>query len=613
MTFKCKMCGGEMIFEKGSEIAECPYCGTKQTLPKLQDEKIATLYERANYYRRNNEFDKAIGIFEHILNEDTTDAEAYWSLVLCRYGVEYVEDPATKKQVPTVHRAQFASIFNDEDYKKAIELASEEQKSIYEIEAKVIDDIQKNILTVSQKEEPFDVFICYKETDDNGNRTQDSVIANDLYCKLTAEGFKVFFARITLEDKLGSAYEPYIFAALNSAKVMVVLGTKPEHFHAVWVRNEWSRFLDLIKKGEDKVLIPAYKDMDAYSLPDEFAYLQSQDMSKIGFLQDLIHGIQKITKPSATNKSTLQTSNATTMSASNILKNKWMLGIIALMIILIGGIFVYVLFNNKPSADEFNDPSSPLLSSSSPSLNENLIQTKYFDLSVPDSWIGNYHVEMTAGSGYDTLTNEFEYIVSVYEKSGYIRNGMGRLFDIVLTTDRDYDAFADGGIIGGIIMDREYYIFTRYPTDSQFDLDNKEIYTEMSADVEKVINSISSEKNTVKLYSEETDEAVLDELSDSTKDTSSGIWVNGFEYDDCFEKEITIIKKTDTTVTFNIFFYRIWSADDVVANIKDNKAYFVTEDGVEGYLAFYEDKLEMTITKSSAEWEKIGTLKFVKN
>ncbi|MBQ7036648.1 MAG: TIR domain-containing protein, partial [Clostridia bacterium] len=94
--------------------------------------------------------------------------------------------------------------------------------------------------------------------------------------------------------KLGSAYEPYIFAALNSSKVMVVLGTKPEHFNAVWVKNEWSRYLALIKNGANKMLIPAYRDMDPYDLPEEFSHLQAQDMSKLGFMQDLIHGIKKI-------------------------------------------------------------------------------------------------------------------------------------------------------------------------------------------------------------------------------------------------------------------------------------------------------------------------------
>lgn len=295
--FKCKMCGGTLEINNNESVAVCEYCGVQQTLPKLDDEKRANLYDRANHFRRNNEFDKAMGIYEQILNEDNTDAEAYWSLVLCRYGIEYVEDPASHKRVPTVNRAQFTSIFDDADYKSALEYADTLQKTIYEDEAKAINEIQKGILAISQKEEPFDVFICYKETDNNGRRTPDSVLANDLYHQLTQEGFKVFFSRITLEDKLGSAYEPYIFAALNSAKVMIVLGTKPEYFNAVWVKNEWSRYLALVKNSNGKkMLIPAYKDMDPYDLPEEFSHLQAQDMSKLGFMQDLIRGIKKITE-----------------------------------------------------------------------------------------------------------------------------------------------------------------------------------------------------------------------------------------------------------------------------------------------------------------------------
>lgn len=294
MVFKCKMCGGTLEFKSGDTVATCDSCGTLQTLPKMDDEHRVNLYDRANHYRRANEFDKAMGIYEQILNEDRTDAESYWSLVLCRYGIEYVEDPRSHKPVPTVNRAQYTSIYDDEDYKSALQYAAAEQKKVYEEEAEKINEIQKGILAISQKEEPFDVFICYKETDANGRRTQDSVLANDLYHQLTQEGFKVFFSRITLEDKLGTAYEPYIFAALNSAKVMVVLGTKEEYFNAVWVKNEWSRFLALIRDGKKKILIPAYRDMDPYDLPEEFSHLQAQDMSKLGFMQDLIRGIKKL-------------------------------------------------------------------------------------------------------------------------------------------------------------------------------------------------------------------------------------------------------------------------------------------------------------------------------
>lgn len=294
-VFKCKMCGGTIEFAPGDSVGICDSCGTKQTLPRLDSDKKAQLYDRADHFRRNNEFDKAMGIYEQILNEDEDDAEAYWSLVLCKYGIEYVEDPATHRRIPTVNRAQYTSIFDDEDYKAALQHADGHQREIYEQEAGSINEIQKGILAISAKEEPFDVFICYKETDANGRRTPDSVLANDLYHQLTQEGFKVFFARITLEDKLGSAYEPYIFAALNSAKVMVVLGTRPAYFQAAWVKNEWSRYLALVKEsGGKKILIPAYKDMDPYDLPDEFSHLQAQDMSKLGFMQDLIRGIGKI-------------------------------------------------------------------------------------------------------------------------------------------------------------------------------------------------------------------------------------------------------------------------------------------------------------------------------
>ena len=292
--FKCKICGGTLEIDNSQSVAICEYCGTKQTLPKLDDDRRANLYDRANHFRRNNDFDKAMGIYENILNEDNTDAEAYWSIVLCRYGIEYVEDPSTHKRVPTVNRAQFTSIFDDEDYKSAIANADGYQREIYESEANAINEIQKGFLAISQKEEPFDVFICYKETDVSGRRTQDSVLATELYHELTREGFKVFFSRITLEDKLGVAYEPYIFAALHSAKVMVVLGTRPEYFNAVWVKNEWSRYLALIKNGAKKTLIPAYRDIDPYDLPEEFSHLQAQDMSKLGFMQDLTRGIKKI-------------------------------------------------------------------------------------------------------------------------------------------------------------------------------------------------------------------------------------------------------------------------------------------------------------------------------
>ena len=292
---KCKMCGGDVQAGEGALFGTCESCGGKSTLPRGNDGKTVNLFNRANHFRRLNEFDKALAAYENILNEDDANAEAHWCAVLCRYGIEYVEDARTGERVPTCHRTQFEPILSDPDYLAALQYAPDEYtRSLYEEEAGKIGEIQKGILAISGKEEPFDVFICYKESTDGGGRTKDSVIAQDIYHQLANGGRRVFFAKITLEDKLGRQYEPYIFNALNSAKVMLVVGTRKEHFEAVWVKNEWSRYLALMRKDRSRLLIPCYLDMDAYDLPDELSSLQSQDMSKVGFIQDVLRGVGKV-------------------------------------------------------------------------------------------------------------------------------------------------------------------------------------------------------------------------------------------------------------------------------------------------------------------------------
>ena len=120
-TFKCKMCGGDLHVEEGRTICECEYCGTKQTVPYVDNEKKLNLYNRANRLRSNNEFDKAYGVFETLIADFPEEAEAYWGLCLCKYGIEYVDDPLTGKKIPTCHRTSFDSIFDDANFDMALE------------------------------------------------------------------------------------------------------------------------------------------------------------------------------------------------------------------------------------------------------------------------------------------------------------------------------------------------------------------------------------------------------------------------------------------------------------------------------------------------------------
>lgn len=290
---QCEMCCGELEISPDKSVGVCKYCGSIFTIPK-EIEKKGNLFNRANYLRQTCNFDKAIGVYESILADNCEDADALWGLVLCRYGIEFVEDPQTHSRIPTCHRASRTSILLDPDFKSALRYADEEKRNVYYENAQRIDQIQKAILSMSDTQEKYDVFICYKETDDSGERTVDSVLAQELYNELTKMKIKTFFARKTLEGKVGSSYEPIIYSALNSAKVMIVMGTKPEHFEAIWVKNEWSRYLDFMKDSDDKHLIPAYRDMSAYQLPEEFMAIQALDMSRIGFMLDLCDGVKKL-------------------------------------------------------------------------------------------------------------------------------------------------------------------------------------------------------------------------------------------------------------------------------------------------------------------------------
>ena len=70
------------------------------------------------------------------------EAEAYWGLVLCKYGNEYVDDPATGKKIPTCHRSSYDSVMDDSNFEQAVENADLMAQRVYREEAKSIERIR---------------------------------------------------------------------------------------------------------------------------------------------------------------------------------------------------------------------------------------------------------------------------------------------------------------------------------------------------------------------------------------------------------------------------------------------------------------------------------------
>lgn len=161
--YKCKMCGAPLDVPEGQTVVTCEFCQSKQTVTNANDERKENLFNRANALRASCDFDKAILSYQSILSLFPSEPEAHWGLCLCKYGIEYVDDPATHKKIPTIHRVSFDSILKDSDYLAALLYADPIAKEEYQEEANEIANIQKNILSISQKEKPFDFFFVIKK------------------------------------------------------------------------------------------------------------------------------------------------------------------------------------------------------------------------------------------------------------------------------------------------------------------------------------------------------------------------------------------------------------------------------------------------------------------
>ena len=297
-ALNCRCCGG--ILKVRSNLCVCEYCGATNFISDVANKYINQL-NRANKLRQEREFDNAARIYDNILAENVPTADILWYRTLCEYGIEYVPDPMTEKYIPTMHRVNEESILAYHYYVEALSVAEKEQKETLQNEAEYINKIQNEYLNIAKNESPYDVFICYKETDEStGEKTEDVQVADELYRDLTSRGFKVFFARVTLKSKLSIDYEPYIFAALKSARAMVVIGTRSEYFMSVWVKNEWGRFLKLMQDNPSKQMFFACDDPE--ELPRAFAQKQAALLGEEGALLNLADNVESFLRNKVTKK-----------------------------------------------------------------------------------------------------------------------------------------------------------------------------------------------------------------------------------------------------------------------------------------------------------------------
>ena len=279
----CNICGANYEYKDGKW--RCPACGAYKP-EEISNEEETLLYNAAQQLRLSA-FDEAEKMYGDIVQQYPKNSRGYWGLVLAKYGIKYEKDYDGKKvkMVPSCYAASYEKISDDKIFQKALLYADKDNKAYYESQAKRIEDVWSKWGEIAKNEEPYDIFISYKDSDkENGvARTQDSYDAYELYSKLKEKGYRVFYSRESLAGKGGEKYEPYIFNALNTAQVMIVYGTRPEYIESTWVKNEWLRFYKRMKAGQkqENSLILAYKGLNPSELPKPLCEIQGIDLGRV--------------------------------------------------------------------------------------------------------------------------------------------------------------------------------------------------------------------------------------------------------------------------------------------------------------------------------------------
>lgn len=123
---------------------------------------------------------------------------------------------------------------------------------------------------------PYQIFISFKATEECA-QTADVAVANDLYETLTACGFRVFFSNRSIFKGGSSDFAKEIDNALDSCRLLIVVGSKLSYINSRWVEYEWKTFhSDILSNVKtDAQIITFTEGVDTVQLPRILRYVQN--------------------------------------------------------------------------------------------------------------------------------------------------------------------------------------------------------------------------------------------------------------------------------------------------------------------------------------------------
>lgn len=132
-------------------LGVCSSCGSTMTMPRNRDTKRIAAHNAGNYFRRIGSFEKALVLYQQLLREDPTDAEAAYCAALCRFEVTYELNTANGSYYPTVNNHRQGNILEDPDYGTALKYSSGAVRQEYEYGATQVAQLLEPTTDVAKR------------------------------------------------------------------------------------------------------------------------------------------------------------------------------------------------------------------------------------------------------------------------------------------------------------------------------------------------------------------------------------------------------------------------------------------------------------------------------
>lgn len=291
----------------------CPKCGGCFEFGNEMSDEINEGYRKLGKL----EFKNANDIAEKLLAKDSANAEAWFLKVLAANRVCYCDNDNKTLwrygKIPTLNDVGFSDIKKSDYAVNALKYAvTEEQTTRFNEVFDYLEKVRaKSAEVINSHKYDYDVFISVKVsainpdtkqpiTDASGNvlTTKDYDYANDLYGKIKDKypDCKIFLSERVKSEFAGKEYEPIIFAALRSSKVMILVGDSNFNIEWPWVKNEWNRYLywkDNLDDGRERNFVFVMRSTKVVR-PQEFDAIQSIETNDLNATETLFRYLDKI-------------------------------------------------------------------------------------------------------------------------------------------------------------------------------------------------------------------------------------------------------------------------------------------------------------------------------